>query len=188
MVRDRFESYAREFLLEDCDLSWSTLAQKVGQTGIRIEFPVFELDLASASYLSPVRRSGPEEVSESQREFIDLSFRMALMEAAAAESGGTLVIDAPESSLDAVFVRRAAEVLARFGNADEMNRLVVTSNLTDGDLVPRLLERCGFDSREQRIVDLFEIAEPTAAVREHFDEYNAVRQRLWRHAEGGARE
>jgi len=38
------------------------------------------------------------------------------------------VIDAPESSLDAVFVTRAADVLTRFA-ADGGNRLLITSNL-----------------------------------------------------------
>ena len=184
-IRKTFVNYAREFLLEDCDLRWSVLARRVGQTGPTVDFPVFELDLASASYQSPVRRSGPDEVSESQREFIDLAFRMALMEASVPGSGATLVIDAPESSLDAVFVRRAAEVLARFGKPGRNNRLVVTSNLTDGDLTPRLLELCDLDNEEQRVIDLFEIAEPTAAVRQHSVEYDNVKQRLLSQARRG---
>ena len=187
-IRETFVGYAGEFLLEDCDLRWSVRARRVGQTGPTVDFPVFELDLASASHQSPVRRSGPDEVSESQREFIDLAFRMALMEAADPKSGATLVIDAPESSLDAVFVRRAAEVLARFGEPANDNRLVVTSNLTDGDLIPRLLGLCNIDTGEQRLIDLFEIAEPTAAVREHLAEYRNVKQRLWAHAQEGATE
>ena len=59
LIKETFEGYAREFLLEDCDLRWGVLPQRVGQTGPRVDFPVFELDLASASYRSPVRRSGP---------------------------------------------------------------------------------------------------------------------------------
>ena len=187
-IRETFVGYAGEFLLEDCDLQWSVRARRVGQTGPTVKFPVFELDLASASHQSPVRRSGPDEVSESQREFIDLAFRMALMEAADPTSGATLIIDAPESSLDAVFVRRAAEVLARFGEPENDNRLVLTSNLTDGDLIPRLVRLCDIDTGSQRLIDLFEIAEPTAAVRQHLAEYHDVKQRLWQHAQGGATE
>jgi hypothetical protein len=134
--------------------------------------------MASAAFRSPVRRKGPEHVSESQREFIDLSFRMALMAVADRQAGSTLVIDAPESSLDAVFVHRAADVLGRFAASDRGNRLVITSNLSDADLIPRLLQQVKGDATE-RLVDLFEIAEPTAAVREHRDEYAAVRDRLF---------
>ncbi len=179
LIKRLFEAYARDFLIEDCSLEWSERKQRVGQSGPAIDFPAFELEMASASFRSPVRRSGPEQVSESQREFIDLSFRMALMAAADPESGGTLVIDAPESSLDAVFVSRAAEVLGRFASSEEGNRLVVTSNLTDGQLIPQLFGQFGDEDWDQRVVDLFEIAEPTAAVRQLSDEYAAVRRRVF---------
>jgi len=134
-----FEEFGREFLVEACSLVWLPRSDRVGETGILIEFPAFEIDMASSTFPSPVRRTGPEQVSESQREFIDLSFRMALMAAADPDSGGTLIVDAPESSLDAVFVRRAADVLGKFASPARDNRLIVTSNLTDGNLIPLLL-------------------------------------------------
>lgn len=178
LIKKIFEGFARDFLIEDCELVWSQIKERVGQTGIQIEFPAFELNLASASFPSKVRRTGPEQVSESQREFIDLSFRMALMAAADEQGAGTLVIDAPESSLDTVFVHRAADVLARFASADRGNRLIITSNLTDGDLIPRLLAQFDADW-EDRMIDLFEVAEPTAAVRELRSEYREVRDRVF---------
>ena len=178
LIKKQFESYARDFLFEDCSLVWSLRKERIGQTGIAVDFPAFELDMASASFRSPVRRTGPEQVSESQREFIDLSFRMALMAAADQQAGGTLVIDAPESSLDAVFVHRAAQVLGRFAAPERGNRLVVTSNLTNDDLIPQLLAQFT-DDWDRRMVDLFKVAEPTAAVRELKEEYKTVRDRIF---------
>ena len=172
-VTAHFEEFAKDFLVEDCFLSWSSYKERLGETGAQIEFPAFDLDMSSASFHSPVRRTGPEQVSESQREFIDLSFRMALMATADKEFGGTLVIDAPEASLDAVFVARAARVLGRFVDSKSSNRLIVTSNLTDGDLIPGLLRYCGKEWRGS-LLNLFEVAEPTAAVRELADEYERV--------------
>jgi hypothetical protein len=177
-VKKTFEDYAREFLIEECSLAWAPRKERVGQSGIAIDVPAFVLDLTSAAFHSPVRRTGPEQVSESQREFIDLAFRMALMAVADPVHGGTLVIDAPESSLDAVFVHRAADVLARFSSVGA-NRLVTTSNLTDGDLVPHLLKQASGAGWESRVVDLFEIAEPTAAVRQLEKEYVAVKRRVF---------
>lgn len=177
LVKELFENYAQAFLFENCSLVWLQREERIGESGMPIEFPVFELDMASASFRAPVRRTGPEQVSESQREFIDLSFRIALMAAADQEAGGTLVIDAPESSLDAVFIRRAADVLGRFARAEHGNRLVVTSNLTTSDLVPRLLAPFRGES-DERIVDLFTVAEPTAAVKELGDEYRALKAEL----------
>jgi len=183
-VQGAFERYARGFLLEDCRLAWSPYRDSVGQTGPSIELPSFELDMSGASFESPVRRSGPEAVSESQREFIDLAFKMALIEVGS--SGvGTLLIDAPESSLDAVFVGRAADVLTKFGVNTPSNRLIVTSNLIDGDLVPHLLSKA--DVREAsgldgRVVDLLDLAAPTAAVAQNRAEYEQVRQDVFARA------
>lgn len=177
-IKAAFDSYAQGFLFEDCTLVWSPRKSRVGETGELVEFAAFELDLTGADFPSPVRRTGPGQVSESQREFIDLSFRMALMQVAT-DSGATLVVDAPESSLDAVFVSRAAEVLDRF-SAGKDNRLITTSNLIDGDLIPHLVQRAGIQSpRDSRVVDLLRIAAPTAAVRNLHNEYAQVRRRLF---------
>jgi len=187
-VKSAFLKYASDFLFEDCQLLWSPVKFKLGQTGELVESPAFELEMTGSDFASAVRRTGPEQVSESQREFIDLSFRMALMKVAGTEGVGSLVIDAPESSLDAIFVKRAADVLAKFGKPSSGNRLLITSNLIDGKLIPELL--CKSTPRAQRLqrtIDLFEIAEPTAAVKEFRDEYKEVLAQMMKESTGGVR-
>jgi hypothetical protein len=179
-VQKQFAAYAEGFLLEECSLAWAPHTDRVGETGATIKFPAYELEMAGADFESPVRRSGPEQVSESQREFIDLAFRMALMRVAGDHGFGSLVIDAPESSLDAVFVSRAADVLARFATADSENRLIVTSNLIEGNLIPELIRRSKIKStRDKRFVDLLRLAAPTAATRSLKTEYSQVRDGLF---------
>jgi energy-coupling factor transporter ATP-binding protein EcfA2 len=174
-IKQSFDRYAEGFLLEQCTLIWSPHKARIGQGGELIEFPAFELDMTGTDFPSPVRRSGPEQVSESQREFIDLAFRMSLMEVAGSVGAGSLIIDAPESSLDAVFVSRAANVLARFAKPSKGNRLIITSNLVEGDLIPELLIASSpVKTRLSRLIDLFKVAEPTAAIRELSAEYRAV--------------
>lgn len=171
-IPDLFISYASGFLLDDCALAWSPQSTRLGQGGETMEFPGFMVELGGANFPSPVRRSGPEQVSESQREFIDLAFRMALMDTATVGGVGSLVIDAPESSLDAVFSRRAAEVLARYGSPKKGNRLIVTSNLVEGTLIPSLLALATEEKdRARRIVDLFRVAAPTRATKQMEGEY-----------------
>jgi hypothetical protein len=178
-IKTSFEHYARGFLLETCSLIWPPQRARVGQTGDLVEFPAFELEMSGADFPSPVRRTGPEQVSESQREFIDLAFRMSLMEVTGSSGVGSLVIDAPESSLDAVFVRRAADVLARFAEPNRGNRLAITSNLVEGQLIPTLLQLSSTaEDQLSRLVDLFKIAEPTAAVRELRSEYENILQKM----------
>jgi hypothetical protein len=187
-IKKAFEAYSEGFLLEQCSLIWSPQRARVGQTGMLIEFPAFELEMSGASFTSPVLRSGPEQVSESQREFIDLAFRMALMEVAGSEGVGSLIIDAPESSLDAVFSSRAAKVLARFAEPKRGNRLFITSNLVEGNLIPELLDLSSTQGKSlSRLVDLFKLAEPTAATRELRVEYRKIMDKLIKHLSSSRR-
>lgn len=179
-VKRSFDQYAEGFTLELCHLVWSSRKAQLGQTGDFIEFPAFDVEMTGTDFQTAVRRTGPEQVSESQREFIDLAFRMALMSACGSSGIGTLVVDAPESSLDAVFVGRATNVLSRFAiGGGGNNRLVVTSNLVEGQLLPGLIKSAmtGTD-KHSRIIDLFAIAIPTAAVVKLREEYNQLRVRL----------
>jgi len=174
-IMTAFAEFAGGFLIERVNLLWAPQRSRVGQTGELIEFPAFELDMTGTNFPTAVRRSGPEQVSESQREFIDLAFRMALMRVASAGGPNSLVIDAPESSLDAVFVTRAADVLAKFADVASGNRLITTSNLVEGELIPELLKRSApAGDRISRILDLFAIAEPTAAIRALGAEYKKI--------------
>jgi hypothetical protein len=182
-IETAFQKFAEGFLLEPCTLVWAPHKTQVGQTGEQIEYPNFEVEMGGADFPSPVRRSGPDQVSESQREFIDLAYRMTLMSVLGAEHAGSLVIDAPESSLDAVFVSRAADVLVRFAGANAANRLLITSNLIEGDLVPELIRKAGIRSpSDERVVDLLQLAAPTAATTQLADDYERVRSNVFKRA------
>jgi hypothetical protein len=112
----------------------------------------------------------------SQGEFIDLAFRLALVEAAAESGPASMIFDSPEASLDALFMRRAGAFLAQFTRDNPENRLIVTSNLTNADMIPALFgayEPQEGDpephpiprfQRRSRVVDLLELAAPTSAV------------------------
>ncbi len=174
-IMHSFDEYAEDFLLETCRLTWSPQKARLGETGGLIDFPAFEIEMTGSNFSTPVRRSGPDQVSESQREFIDLAFRMALISIAGSNGKGSLVIDAPESSLDVVFVARAANVLSRFAEPTRDNRLLITSNLVEGQLIPTLVAKATTTGdRSDRVVNLFKIAEPTVAVRQLRQEYDKM--------------
>ena len=181
IVEETFSNYAQGFLAEEVRISRSSHSAPVGQGGSPIGFPSYALDMTGTDFNDRVRRAEPDSVSESQREFIDLAFRMALMKAATTTGSGSLVIDAPESSLDAVFAKRAADVLVHFSSAENENRLIVTSNLVEGSLIPTLIEKISADDeRERRLIDLLKIARPTKALEQFRGEYDEVRKRLLR--------
>jgi hypothetical protein len=176
-----FNHFAQGFLLENISLSWSPSRLRIGyfRENPYIEFPGFQLEISGSDFPEPVRRQGPDEVSESQREFIDLAFRMALIEVAGEDGTGTLIIDAPESSLDAVFAPRAARVLGRFAVATDRNRLIVTSNILPGQLLPELIRQSTTSRNTPKLLDLFETGVPTAAIRALHDQYSAHRDALF---------
>lgn len=179
-IKEAFATFAHGFLAEDAQLKWSPVSENLGQTGsVKIVFPAFNLEMSGSDFTGRAPRTGPEAVSESQREFIDLAFRMALIQVAGKGLGGSLVIDAPESSLDAFFVKRAANVLCQFGKPDSNNRLVVASNLIDGQLLPEMIKG-GIppEDRDQRLVNLIKVAFPTAALNENRLEYEAELDKL----------
>ena len=179
VIQEAFSNYAQGFLAEEVSISRSSHRAQVGQSGSPIEFPSYTLDMTGTDFSGKVRRSEPRDVSESQREFIDLSFRMALMKAATTTGSGSLVIDAPESSLDVVFAKRAADILINFSSAESDNRLIATSNLIEGSLIPTLIAATADDgNKEKRLVDLFKVAQPTKALENARDEYGEVRRRL----------
>jgi hypothetical protein len=191
-IKAKFGEAAKGFLFEDSQLTWSPTRTHVGQAGADgvepVDYPAFAVDLTGSDFVGLQRRDNPAEVSESQREFIDLAFRMALIHVASPESAATLVVDAPESSLDAVFVDRAAVVLARFSKATNghANRLIATSNLGAGELVPRLLKDIAQRPDPMGpVVDLFHAGVPTRAMVQLHEDYERLWTRLRKEVEGG---
>ncbi len=186
-VEQVFTEYAQGFLEEEVSITRASHMARVGQGGQSIEFPSYALDMTGSNFLDKVRRAGPSDVSESQREFIDLAFRMALIKAASQSGFGSLVIDTPESSLDVVFARRAAEILLRFGSPDGDNRLIVTSNLVEGSLIPTLTGAAEADDWDtSRVIDLFDIAKLTRAILHSEQDYADARRQMFGTASGGA--
>ncbi|MDN7560322.1 AAA family ATPase [Burkholderia orbicola] len=185
-IKAEFDAIAGGFLLETASLSWAPTRVLLGQAGtggldLTTEYPSFSVEMTGANFSDVVRRDSPEQVSESQREFIDLAFRMALVKVGSRSQASTIIIDAPESSLDAVFVNRAAAVLAAFANDNQSNRLIVTSNLAAGKLIPAVLKAAEANpqARLDRIVDLFNAGVSTRAMVELRAEYEALRSDLF---------
>ena len=176
-----FTYYAGEFLAEECTLSWKPTERRLGQEGELLSFPQFTVQMTSAlSQATGSPRKDQHQVSESQKEFIDLAFRMALFDAVREDGErAMLVIETPEASLDAVFVEQAGRLLRRFALQDGSARNVViaTTNLNRENMLRSLL---GLDEPDnassereapQRVINLLAEAAPNAAMRKYRDEY-----------------
>ncbi|MFC5501319.1 hypothetical protein ACFPJ4_03580 [Lysinimonas soli] len=180
-IKRRFEKYAKAFLLEQSEMTWSPRQERIGQSSYFAMFPAFELQMARNDGGSVSLRNGDEDVSESQKEFIDLAFRMALIDVASEGSGGMVLVDTPESSLDSVFADRAADALAAFVRGKGIG-LVIASNVTGSSLIPRLIELLKKARVRVAVVDLFDVARATTAINRYRKQYQAAVRRLLRDA------
>lgn len=192
-VRDKFSEYAQSFLEERCHLGLSSSNAKVGQERM-FKYPNFDVYMTSAA--SPdreIRRHTETDVSESQKEFIDLAFRMALIASASPSTGrAMLVIETPEASLDTYFVDQAGKLLRSFGEQapDGGNVVIVSSNLNRQNMIPALLGLVGPEETwpspeyiNARLINMLVEAQENAALRERRELYQkeldaATRQQL----------
>ena len=180
-----FAEYAGSFLAEKCNLTFSPQKLLLGQGIERIEFPTFAVQMTSA--VSPslgTTRKEVDDVSESQKEFIDLAFRMAVLRAyevtVRTRHGAMMVIETPESSLDSVFINNAGQMLRNWCALGE-NSVIATSNLNRENMIRSLLG-IGRENGEgqptheeirKRVLNLLALAAENAALKRHRDEYEA---------------
>ncbi|MYB37487.1 MAG: AAA family ATPase [Gammaproteobacteria bacterium] len=136
-----------------------------GPMSERIEVPAYAAEMSSPALADLSRRSTPSEVSESQRELIDLAFRLALVDVFA--SGSTFAMETPEASLDGIAMGRVGDALAEFATTND-NRLVVTTNLTNAGVVTAMFQSTEPNTpradRMERVLNLLEVALPNQAL------------------------
>ncbi|HEV2806313.1 MAG TPA: hypothetical protein VGW57_15425 [Chthoniobacterales bacterium] len=190
-IKSNFEAYASTFMAETCQLNYEPAEIRIGQEGDTFQCPNFNLLMTSAT--SPKdgsQRDGPDDVSESQREFIDLAFRMALIATVTQnQTSSMLIVETPESSLDSLFVEQAGSLLRQFARGIKRNAgnvLIASSNLNRENMIPSLLGLDGKRVAEREriatrgIINLLDLAAPNAAMRHNGQRYRAELRQLIR--------
>lgn len=120
-------------------------------------------------------RRQQQQLSESQRFFLDIALRMALTQHMSdATSRGGMIIDTPEGSLDIAYEKRAGEMLVMF--AETGHQIVMTANLNSSQLLLALARRGGpARIRFCRMTDWAELSEVQAEEEQLFiDAYKAI--------------
>ena len=133
-----FAQYAGKFLGIPCEL---TYIKQVGDTNKRF-YPVIDGKV----------RFYAEEMSESQRFFVDHSFRMSIL-TFFYRTPSFYIVETPDSSLDISYEKNAANVFAEF--LKKPNSLIITSNLNNSSFIEHLLDHTNIDLG---IINLLEIA------------------------------
>lgn len=182
-VTDTFQRRGTEFFIEKIRLVYAPREERIAQLGSRFEFPAFEIDMTSGSTGTAFIRRTYEQASLSQREYLDITFRMAVMETFG-DGDCAIVLDGPEGSVDVVFADRAGKMLANFAQPgtpateeraerSATRQIVAACNVVEGGFIPFFLkDHATRATRQTRTVDLLTIATPTAALAELRAEYN----------------
>lgn len=201
-IADRFATYISGFMAETCTLTYKvderTLFQ--GTTDVLVGFPLFSVKLTSGIFDSATEapsRNSMTEVSESQKEFIDLAFRMSVISEVANDAPSMFVVETPEASLDSVFVPRAGAMIRRFLEENGQSRYLVASvNLNREAMIPALFgvpsefdinkfldnkdyegisnalkQSIPLSKRDDHIINLLVESVGNAALRKHTSEY-----------------
>ncbi len=135
-LSERYAALEREFVPTLQKLAQDFLGLEVG-----VRFKTSRgAKVALSLEVAGQRRTFGSQLSESQRFFIDIALRMALVDFISAEDRAELYIDTPEGSLDIAYESRAGEMFANFVAAQ--NDLVITANINTSALLKRLAERC----------------------------------------------
>lgn len=165
--------YAEDFLHEKVSVRFTRNSPFKVATGVsQINLPTFRIAMTSSTHLAVHERLTPTSVSESQKEFLDLAFRMALLDTLAGSGATMLIMETPEASLDSWFIARAAQMIRHFSPDDGQRVLIATSNINGTTMIPALLGLAARGSlkklpenRRRRLVNLMALAEEPGVLR-----------------------
>lgn len=91
--------------------------------------------------VNSTHRRRSEQLSESQRFFLDIALRMSLAQHMTnGASPATLYIDTPEGALDIAYEAKAGDMFASFSSGSD--RIVMTANVNTSQLLKRMAARC----------------------------------------------
>ncbi len=158
-----FSHFASRFLGTECELvvSQRTRARKP----VTYVYPRFNDE----------GREEMEQVSESQRFFLDQAFRMALITwfTQSTDQPTFFVVETPEGSLDLAYERNVADMYIEFSSYG--HSIIVTSNLNSSNFLGGLYDCLGDDQEKQyRTLDLLQYGRLSSVQRreEHMKAFN----------------
>lgn len=171
----RLQSYAEQFLHENVSVKFTRNHPfKVATGAAQVNLPTFRIAMTSSTHLAPHDRSTATSVSESQKEFLDLAFRMTLLDTVADDGATMLVMETPEASLDSWFMARAAQMIRKFSPEDGERLLIATSNINGTTMIPALLGLIGRNgtirklpkAKQAHLIDLMALAEEPGVLKD----------------------
>jgi DNA repair exonuclease SbcCD ATPase subunit len=152
-LKGSYERYASAFLGIPCQL-------------VPEKDPDRLLDLtAFIPEFNGAARPTADSCSEAQRFFLDIAFRMAILDLASEMSGfpSSFICETPENALDVSYVDNVAKMFQAF--ADRRHSVILSANVQEAGLASRMMAGVPKSERKSRVVNLLEIGQLTSVQR-----------------------
>jgi len=120
-------------------------------------------------------RDSPDTCSEAQRFFLDIAFRMALIDLASTltDSNSSFVCETPENALDMSYVDNVVEMFSVF--AKKKHSLLLTANIQPDGFASKLLKtHVPKRERPRRIVNLLDLGQLSDVHQDALDDMKAA--------------
>lgn len=169
-IAKAFKKYATLYLDEPCDVELLEESELPGKRGPQVKAP----HAAFFPVISGKTRPSAQALSDAQRTFVDLAFRMAVIDVWHQQTGKTvtLIVETPEGAVDLAYMDRVASMLRTFSN--QGHTLVVTTNLNNEYFLPELLAVHQKNQRMERILNLIEQGRPHKVQKEHSRQFKKI--------------
>lgn len=145
-LRQTYASYATEFLGIPCSLTETTAKENVSFSRFVPEF-------------NGLARESPESCSESQRFFLDIAFRLALIDhvSQAKGQGATFICETPENALDMSYIDNVVRMFKQFLNKG--HSLFVTANIQKDSFARTLLQAVPKAQHKNHVLNLLDFGQ-----------------------------
>jgi hypothetical protein len=150
LLRRTYEEYASEFLGVTCKLAAAEQADRL------LALTAFIPEFGGS------QRRDPQSCSEAQRFFLDIAFRMAIVDAASdmADSPSCFICETPENALDVSYVDNVVQMFLRF--MSRQHTLVFSANLQDSGIAQKIMASVPTkEDRRSRVVNLLDFGQLT---------------------------
>lgn len=143
-LRQIYKKYATSFLGVTCDLEETESGDKF-----------LNLNLFVPSFNDHIR-TRPDMCSEAQRFFLDIAFRLALIDLAAqlSKSSASFICETPENSLDISYIENVSTMFRTF--AEKRHTILITTNIQPGGLARPILRGKSIREKKKSILNLLE--------------------------------
>jgi hypothetical protein len=168
-IAKAFRKYASLYLDEPCDVAFLSEAELPGRRGPQVKAP----HAAFFPVISGQTRPSAQALSDAQRSFVDLAFRMAAIDVwhQTTKQTTTMIIETPEGAVDIAYMERVASMMRTFGK--QGHTMIITTNLNNTIFLPEVMAHWPKDARRNHILNMLEEGSPRQVQidhKGHFDE------------------